>query len=51
MIKTFKMLTSMEEEQWLSRAALLHDRGMYVDVDLYRLAEMLYNKNQQAQGK
>ena len=51
MTKTFKMLTPVEEEQWLSRAELFHDRGMFVDVDLYRLAEILYNKSQRTQDK
>ena len=45
MTKTFQTLNNSETDHWLNIAEMYHERGMFLQIPLYTLAEMLYNKS------
>lgn len=51
MTKTFQALDNYELDQWLDRAVLFQERGLYSHLDVYKLAEILYNKSIEANEK
>ena len=45
MTKTFQALDNNETDHWFNLAEMYHERGMFMQIPLYTLAEMMYNKS------
>ena len=45
MTKTFQALDNNETDHWLNMAEMYHERGMFLQMPVYKLAELMYNKS------